>query len=159
MATVKLPSDEKGIMTIHKEDEVLLALSTLGPGNYFKLPNLIVGRDGSKQAARSLDKELLACVVSSGFAFYDEKFQGYALSSKGAKRAMELLLVEMVMEPIDALDALVKFGAAVGIQKAEDNQFLINVLMGNTAYVAMHKDLKEAIRIVKKKIDQALIGS
>lgn len=156
MSIEKLPFEN---MSISPEDGALIGLSTLGPGNYFRLPSMIVGKDGTQQAARSFDKDLLDRLVGSGMAIFDAGWGGYALSPDGAKRAMEVLLVETKMDPTDALDAMVKFGAAVGIQKAEGNKFMVNVIMGGTAYVAMDKDLKEAILSVKKKVDQALIGS
>lgn len=141
------------------EDGALLGLSTLGPGNYFRLPDMIVGKDGTQEAARSFDKELLDRLVQDGLVVFSGGWGGYALSPNGAKRVMEVLLVESEMAPIHALDALVTFGAAIGIQRAEGKQFMVNALIGGTAYVATHKDLAEAIRIVKKKVDQTLIGS
>lgn len=145
-------------MTMSPEDDALLGLSTLGAGNYFRLPDMIVGKDGSKKAARSLNRELLDKLFQGGLVVYEPGWGGYALTPAGAKRVMEILLVEAEMAPIHALDALVTFGAAVGIQMSEGKQFRVNVLMGGTAYIAMHKDLAEAIRIVKKKVDETLIG-
>lgn len=146
-------------MDMSPEDGALLGLSTLGPGNYFKLPNMIVGKDGPKVAARGLDKEFLDRLIKDGLATFSLEWGGYALTPAGAKRVMEVLLVEHKMSPIDALDALVTFGAAVGIQKGEGKKFVVNVLMGGTAYIAADKDLGEAILNAKKKVDQTLIGS
>jgi hypothetical protein len=141
------------------EDGALIGLSTLGPGNYFKLPDMIVGKDGTMEAARTFDSAVLNQLVRDGLALYNGAWSGYALTPAGAKRVMELLLVESPMDPIEAIGALVKFGAAVGIQKAEGDRFMVNVLMGGAAYVAMHKDLGEAVRLVKAKVDRTLIGS
>jgi hypothetical protein len=141
-----------------EEDGALVGLSTLGPGNYFKPPNKIVGKE-PQDAARGFDPALLDKLVRDGLALYNAELSGYALTDLGAKRVMEILLVENTMEPIEALAAMVKFGAAVGIQKAEGNRFMVNVLMGGTAYVAMHKELGEAVRVVKEKVDRALIGA
>lgn len=146
-------------MTESLEDGALLGLSTLGPGNYFQPPDVIVGKDGTQKAARSFDKELLDRLVRDGLVVFAIPWGGYALSPAGAKRAMEVILVESEMAPIHALDALVTFGAAIGIQRAEGKQFMVNVLIGGTAYVATDKNLAEAIRIVKKKVDQTLVGS
>jgi hypothetical protein len=152
-------SIEKLPFSASPEDGALLGLSTLGPGNYLKLPDMIVGKDGPQKAARSFDKELLDRLCNDGLVVFSRGLDGYGLSPNGAKRVMEILLVESEMAPIHALDALVTFGAAIGIQKAEGKQFMVNALIGGTAYVAMNKDLSEAIRIVKKKVDQTLIGS
>lgn len=146
-------------MDTSPEDGALIGLSTIGPGNFFKLPGTIVGDGGTEQAARSFDKETLDGLVLRGLAVFDKKWQGYALSKAGAKRVMEIMLLENPLEPIPAMEALVKFGASIGIQKAEDEQFRVNVVMAGTAYVAVHKDLGEAVRIVKKSIDKRLIES
>jgi len=146
-------------MSTSLEDGALLGLSTLGPGNYFKLPDTIIGKGGTEKAARTFEKDLLDRLVGEGLAIFNKEFGGYALSPAGAKRVMEVLLVESEMAPIHALDALVTFGAAIGIQRAEGKQFMVNVLIGGTAYVATDKSLAEAIRIVKKKVDQTLVGS
>lgn len=145
-------------MGTSQEDGALLGLSSLGLGNYFKLPNLIVGKE-PQAAARTFDRAVLDQLVRDGFAFYNAEFGGYALTQEGAARTLEILLVETPMDPIEALGAMVKFGAAVGIQKADGDRFMVNVLMGGAAYVAMHKDLGEAVRAVKEKVDRALIGS
>jgi hypothetical protein len=145
-------------MEMSKEDGALLGLSTLGLGNYFKLPNLIVGKE-PQAAARTFDCAVLDQLVREGLALYNAEWSGYALTETGAKRVMEVLLVESPMDPIDAVAALVNFGAAVGIQKADGGRFMVNILMGGAAYVAMHKDLGEAVRIVKEKVDRTLIGS
>lgn len=144
-------------MDLSQEDGALVGLSTLGPGNYFKPPNRIVGKE-AQEAARTFDPVVLDQLVRDGLALYNAEWSGYALTPAGAKRVMEILLVETPMDPIEAIGAMVTFGAAVGIQKAEGKQFMVNVLMGSTAYVAMHKDLGEAVLAVKKKVDQALIG-
>lgn len=141
------------------EDGALLGLSTLGPGNYFRLPDMIVGKDGTQQAARSFEREVLDRLVKDALAEYFPAWGGYALTENGAKRVMEVLLVESPMEPTEAIGALVKFGAAVGIQKAEGDRFMVTVLMGTTSYIAMHKDLGEAVIQVKVKVDRALLGS
>lgn len=146
-------------MTTTPEDGALLGLSTLGPENYFRLPDMIVGKSGSQKAARSFEKELLDRMVMDGLVTFNPGWGGYALTPAGAKRVMEILLVESEMAPIHALDALVTFGAAIGIQRVEGKQFMVNVLIGGTAYVATHKDLAEAIRLAKKKVDQTLVGS
>jgi hypothetical protein len=142
------------------EDGALVGLSTLGPDCYFKWPDTIVGIGrGFSKAARSFDRDVLERLVKDGLARYQPEWGGYALTEVGAKRVMEILLVEAPMEPIEAIAALVKFGAAVGVQKAEGDRFMVNVIMDGASYVAMHKDLSEAILTVKKKVDQALIGS
>jgi hypothetical protein len=141
------------------EDGALVGLSTLDPDCYFKLPDLIVGDGTSIKAARSFEREVLDRLVQDGLAQYHKKWEGYALTEAGAKRVMEVLLVEAPMPPIEAIAALVKFGAAVGVQKAEGDRFMVNVIMGGASYVAMHKDLSEAVRTVKEKVDRSLIGS
>ena len=147
-------------MTASPEDGALLGLSTLGPDCYFKLPDMIVGpKQKPEKAARTFDKEVLDRLWRDGLAVLNPEWGGYALTPAGAKRVMEVLLVESEMAPIHALDALVTFGAAIGIQRVEGKQFMVNVLVGGTAYVATDKNLAEAIRIVKKKVDQTLVGS
>jgi hypothetical protein len=141
------------------EDGALLGLSTLGPGNYLKLPDKIVGKDGTQTAARSFDKGLLDGLVKAGFAVFDQKLEGYALSPAGAKRVMRNMLLGTPMEPIHALEALVKFGAVVGIRKAEGETYSITVIMSGTAYVAANADLGAAVLAAKKKVDETLIGS
>lgn len=142
------------------EDGALLGLSTLGPDCYFQLPDMIVGpKQKPEKAARTFEKEVLDRLWRDGLVVLNPEWSGYALTQSGAKRVMEILLIESPMEPIEAIGALVKFGAAVGIQKAEGDRFMVNVIMGGTAYVAMHKDLGEAVLAVKVKVDRALIGS
>lgn len=146
-------------MDTSPEDGALLGLSTLGPGNYFKHPDKIVGKDGTQAAARSFDKELLNRLVSDGLAIYDQKWEGYALSQAGGRRVAHIMLIETPMEPIHALEALVKFcGASIGIRKGQDEVFVVTVVMQETAYVAADKDLGRAVLQAKRKVDERLIG-
>jgi len=141
------------------EDGALIGLSTLGPDDFFRLPDLIVASGKpSEKAARSFDKEVLDRLVNWGMARYDQAMGGYALTQAGAKRVMEVMLIELPMPPIEAVAAMVKFGAAVGIQKAEGDRFMVNVIMGGLAYVAVDKDLGAAVLAAKKQVDRVLIG-
>lgn len=142
------------------EDGALIGLSTLGPDEFFKLPDLIVAvGKPSEKAARSFDKEVLDRLVGWGMARYDQAMGGYALTQAGGKRVMEVMLVESPMAPIDAAAAMVKFGGAVGIQKADGDRYMVNVIMGGVSYVATDRDLGTAILAAKQQVDRALIGS
>mgnify|MGYP003580182354 CR=1 FL=1 len=138
------------------EDGALIGLSTLGPGNYFKLPDKIVGRDGTQAAARTFDKAILDGLVKSDLAVFDEKWEGYAISKAGAKRVMRILLLGTPIEPIRALEAFVKLGAVIGIRKGEGSTFSITVALAGTAYIGADANLGDAILSVKRKVDEAL---
>ena len=146
-------------MEMSQEDGALIGLSTIGIGNYFKHPDKIVGKDGTQGAARSFDKEILDRLVSSGLAVYDQKWEGYALSLAGAKRVMQIMLLETPMEPIHALEALVKFGALIKLEKGQGETYVVTVVMQGTAYIAADKELAKAAIMAKRKVDEGLIGS
>ena len=145
-------------MDLSPEDGALVGLSTLGPGNYFKHPDKIVGKDGTQGVARSFDKELLDRLVSNGLAVYDQKWEGYALSKAGAKRVAQVLLLGAPMDPIHALSALVKFGGVINLKKGERDMYVVTVVMQGTAYIGADEDLGKAILETKRKIDEGLIG-
>lgn len=146
-------------METSPEDGALLGLSTLGPGNYFKHPDKIVGKDGAQDAARSFDKSLLDRLVSNGLAVYDQKLGGYALSPAGARRVMQILLIETPMDPIHALEALVKFGAVIKLEKGQGETYVVMIAMQGTAYIAADKELEKAVIAAKRKVDERLIAS
>lgn len=145
-------------MDMSPEDGALLGLSTLGPGNFFQFPDRIVGKDGTSPAARSFDRGLLGRLVSSGLAIFDQKWEGYALSPAGAKRVMQVMLLETPMDPIHALEALVKFGGAIKIYKGEGEVYVVTLVMQGTAYIAAEKEFGKAVLEAKRKFDESLIG-
>jgi len=146
-------------MEMSQEDGALIGLSTIGIGNYFKHPDKIVGKDGTQTAARSFDKELLDRLVVNGMAIFEPGWGGYALSPAGGKRVMQIMLLETPMEPIHALEALVKFGALIKIEKGQGETYVVTVVMQGTAYIAADKELAKAAIMAKRKVDEGLIGT
>jgi len=145
-------------MNLSDEEQALVGLSTLGADEHFRPPALIVKKGSTEPAAKSLKKELLVKLWEAGLVCHVPEVDGYALTRAGAKKVMELVLVSSKLTPLEALEALLKVADGISLGKADEGRIAVRVRLGTTAFMAVGKDLEEAVTSVKSKIDQMLLG-